>query len=343
MLKVAIVGGTGYGALELIRLMQHHEQITIHSIVSTSEEGELVSTRYPHLKGVVTNTFDALDINKIAKEVDTIFYATPAGVAKSQIEACTEDVQHIDLSGDFRLSKEDYEAWYGLSAPDKDALSQAVYGLSEVNKDAVAKAKILSNPGCFPTATLLALLPGIKESLIDTQDLVIDGKTGVSGAGRKQSLLTHYSETNENVTAYKLGKHQHIPEIERYLSEQAGEDVAITFTTHLIPMTRGIMMTCYGKLKDGVTEEGFIQAYKEFYKEEKFVRVRETGVPSTSEVYGSNYCDIGFHIHERTRRVIIVSVIDNLVKGASGQALQNFNIMNGLDEQMGLTVSPVYP
>ncbi len=223
-------------------------------------------------------------------------------------------------------------------------IDQAVYGLSEINNESIKGASLIANPGCYPTATTLGLIPVLANDMVERKNIIIDAKTGVSGAGRSLSLNTHFSEMNENFKAYKIGNHKHIPEIEQVLSKAAEEEIQITFTPHIVPMTRGIMSTMYVDLKEKQSTNQLIALYEDFYKYHPFVRIRKEGVfPQTKEVYGSNYCDIGLYADQRTGKLIIVSVIDNLVKGASGQAIQNMNIMNGWEETTGLTQLPIYP
>ncbi|GAA0346590.1 N-acetyl-gamma-glutamyl-phosphate reductase [Bacillus carboniphilus] len=345
-MKAAIVGGTGYSAVELIRLLHHHPYVEIETIVSHSTAGQEMDTVYPHLTQIIQQPLDQLDVDQISNKVDVVFFATPSGVSKGYVPHFLErGVACIDLSGDFRLeSPIEYEQWYKKSAAEEKYLNQAVYGLSEVYQNEIKESKLIANPGCYPTATLLGLLPAIQNHLIDYQSIIIDAKSGVSGAGRSQSLATHYAEVNENLKAYKMGAHQHIPEIEQMLKVESGSDLQITFTTHLVPMTRGIMATIYAPLKAQIKTADVIHLYKEFYEKHPFIRVRNEGeFPATKEVYGSNYCDIGLYADDRTGRLTVVSVIDNLVKGAAGQAIQNLNIMNGWDVQTGLTNLPIYP
>jgi N-acetyl-gamma-glutamyl-phosphate reductase len=340
--QAAIIGGTGYGALELIRFLEHHPHVSISKIISRSEEGTEVSERYPHLHTVIKEEFSALD-DKTFEHIDIVFFATPAGVAKEILPKIKKKgVQYIDLSGDLRINDgEEYRMWYGQEPPSQGLQEEAVYGLPEFYRESIKKAEIISNPGCFATAALLGIIPAVSKGMIDPGSIVIDGKTGVSGAGRKQTLMTHFSETNENVKAYKMGSHQHTPEIEQHISTLTGEKPLISFQTHLIPMTRGIMCTIYADLK---RTESIHDVYQKFYGNHPFVRIRPEGnIPQTKEVYGSNYCDIGIHVDERTNKLIIVSVVDNLVKGASGQAIQNMNLMNGWNEQDALSVIPIYP
>lgn len=346
MKNVGIIGGTGYGAIELIRLLHNHEHMQLKKIISHSQDGEQIASVYPHLLEFFDKPMEALNLDQLKDEVDIIFFATPAGVSKELIPQLEDsDVQCIDLSGDLRLSsRENYKTWYKGEAAPQETLDKAVYGLPEIFREQIKQAKLISNPGCFPTSGILGLIPAIENKLINYKSIIIDGKTGVSGAGRKQSMMTHFSETNETIKPYKVGHHQHIPEIEQYLSELANDTVTTTFATHLVPMTRGIICTIYGQLAKDVQTEEVIELYKNYYESHPFVRIREKGTfPNTKEVYGSNFCDIGIHVDQRTNQIIIASVIDNLVKGASGQAIQNANLMNGWEEGHGLFTVPMYP
>lgn len=345
-LGAAIVGSTGYGGVELIRLLASHPLAEVTSVISSSSAGTPITEGYPHLTGIREELLDDVDAATIKSKADVVFLATPAGVAsKLAPELLAAGLRVIDLSGDFRLKTPSlYEEWYKKTAADEQFLKQAVFGLSEVYGENVHGASFVSNPGCYPTATLLGLVPAVKEGLIDPSTIIIDAKSGVSGAGRGASLGTHYSELNENFKAYKINQHQHTPEIEMVLSDAAGAPVVTTFTTHLVPMTRGIMSTMYASVKGERSVNDFIELYRSFYEGRSFVRVRPEGQwPATKEVWGSNYCDIGFALDKRTNRITIVSVIDNLVKGAAGQAIQNLNLMMGWDETLGLQFVPVYP
>lgn len=345
-MKAAIIGGTGYGAIELIRLIQKHPYLEVGSVISNSQAGSNFSESYPHLSEIIEQPLEKFDVQNIAKENEIVFLATPSGVSSNLVPQLMETgIKCIDLSGDFRLrSPEVYETWYKHSPAPENYLNEAVYGLSEIYGENIKNANLISNPGCYPTASTLGLIPILKSNLADCDSIIIDAKSGVSGAGRGLSLTSHYAEINENLKAYKLGAHQHIPEIEQVLTDESGQPITISFTTHLVPMTRGIMCSIYLKLKEKGTNEDVHQIYDEFYKNKPFVRVRPVGkVPATKEVWGSNYCDIGLHVDPRTNRLTIISVIDNLVKGAAGQAIQNANIMNGWDERAGLQDIPMYP
>jgi len=345
-LRAAIIGSTGYGGVELIRLLLRHPQVQIASVVSSTAAGTPITDGYPHLAELLPLTLDGMDSALLKSKADVVFTATPHGVSTAIVPELLEaGLRVIDLSGDFRLqSGEVYRQWYKKEPAPPALLKQAVYGLAEVFGDEVAGARFISNPGCYPTAALLGLIPAVAAGLIQPESIIIDAKSGVSGAGRGLSLTAHYAETNENFKAYKANQHQHTPEIEQALGRISGRDTVVTFTPHLVPMTRGILNTMYAQLTDPLAVEDLIACYRSYYKGKAFVRIRPKGqLPATKEVTGSNYCDIGFSVDERTGRVTIVSVIDNLVKGAAGQAVQNLNLMMGWDETLGLDVYPIYP
>jgi N-acetyl-gamma-glutamyl-phosphate reductase len=345
-MNIAIIGATGYSGVELLRFLQHHPYVSSCSLYSSSQDGTHLSYSFPHIGEEEGWILQKIDIEQIAATSDVVFFATPPGVSSELAPSLIEKgVKVIDLSGDFRLKDRTvYEKWYKRQTASDVYLQQAVYGLTEWNREEIRRAKLLSNPGCYPTATLLGLAPLVKHDLIEENSIIVDAKSGVSGAGRQASLSTHFSETNENVKIYKVNEHQHIPEIEQMLTNWNERIQPITFSTHLIPMTRGIMATIYANAKTDLSLEMLLDLYKTSYEDSKFVRIRKPGqFPSTKEVYGSNYCDIGIAYDERTGRVTVVSVIDNLVKGAAGQAIQNFNMMMGWDEESGLSFTPIYP
>ncbi|SES75675.1 N-acetyl-gamma-glutamyl-phosphate reductase [Salinibacillus kushneri] len=345
-MRVGIIGANGYSGIELIRLLHEHPHVTLNLIVSHSTSGTPITELYPHLQAIYEEQLEALDVDKVASQVDFLFFATPARVSKDWLPSFTQKgIPCIDISGDFRLNNPDvYKQWYQAEHTNAEYLSEAVYGLADVYPEAIKHAQVIANPGCYATAALLALIPLVEKKLISTKSIIIDGKSGVSGAGRKPSLTTLFGEVNENVKAYRLGKHQHIPEMEQILTEVSGDTVQVTFSTHLIPMTRGIMCTIYADLQETITTDDLIHAYDMYYDHTPFIRVRPEGsLPSTKEVYGSNYCDLGVTVDKRTGKLTIVSVIDNVVKGASGQAVQNMNLVNGWDIDEGLKYSPVYP
>ena len=345
-MNIAIIGATGYGGVELLRFLQHHPHVHHCSLYSSSQDGIHFSESFPHVGEIEGAVLRKIDVEQMANECEVVFFATPPGVSSTLAPTLIDKgVKVIDLSGDFRLKDRSvYETWYKRQTASDHYLQQAVYGLTEWNKEDIQKARLLSNPGCYPTATLLGLAPLVKERLIEEDSIIVDAKSGVSGAGRKASLNTHFSEVNENVKIYKVNSHQHIPEIEQMLKTWNERIQPITFSTHLIPMTRGIMATIYAKAKKELSVGTLLDLYKTSYEDSKFVRIRKYGqFPATKEVYGSNYCDIGVAYDERTGRVTVVSVIDNLVKGAAGQAIQNLNVMMGWDEESGLALAPIYP
>lgn len=345
-LRAAIVGSTGYGGVELIRLLLQHPEVDIASVISSSNPGALYVEGYPHLSEIVTDRLEAIDVEAIKDKADVVFLATPHGVSTELSPKLIDaGLKVIDVSGDLRLKRGDaYEKWYKHKPADPAYLDRAVYGLCEVFGSEVKGADLIANPGCFPTATTLGLAPLVAEGWIDPATIISDAKTGVSGAGRGLGLLYHYSEINESTLAYKVNRHQHTPEIEQTLGRLAGRDVTITFTTHLLPMTRGILVTSYAQLTGKRTDEEVLDLFRSYYEGRRFVRIRPAGKwPATKEVLGSNYCDIGVSVDERTNRVTVISVIDNLVKGAAGQAVQNLNLMMGWDEAAGLAFTPVYP
>ncbi|PTE44566.1 N-acetyl-gamma-glutamyl-phosphate reductase [Staphylococcus equorum] len=343
MIEVGIVGGSGYGAVELIRLLQHHPNVTIKYIFSHSKVDEPIKDTFPHLTHL-THNYEALDTETV--DCDVMFFATPSNVSKHVApDLVKKNIKVIDLSGDFRLTNRDvYQQFYGEAAATQQQLNDANYSIAEWSEIDQTNTQLVANPGCFPTATLLALHPLIDQKLIQQDSIIIDAKTGVSGAGRSLAQHVHYAEMNENLSAYAIGKHKHKPEIEQYVSHLANEDIKVVFTPHLVPMTRGILSTIYVKLNKQTTSEDLHATFKQYYDSKPFVRIRDLGnYPKTKEVYGSNYCDIGMYVDEESQTAVIVSVIDNLVKGASGQAIQNFNLMYGLNEATGLTQLPVYP
>ncbi|GAB2719679.1 N-acetyl-gamma-glutamyl-phosphate reductase [Paenibacillus thermoaerophilus] len=345
-IRAAIVGSTGYGGVELIRLLLQHPKVRITSVISSSAAGQLYTDGYPHLTEIITDRLDAVDPELVASKADVVFLATPHGVSAATAPKFLEaGLKVIDLSGDFRLQDGSvYEKYYKHAPADPSYVKKAVYGLAEVFGADVNGASFVANPGCYPTSAALGLVPLVQAGWIDLDSIIIDAKSGVSGAGRGMSLTTHFSEVNENFFAYKINKHQHTPEIEQTLSRVAGRPVTLTFTPHLVPMTRGILSTIYAKLENGRTEAEVHELYRQYYEGRRFVRVRPLGkFPATKEVAGSNYCDIGLSVDARTGRITILSAIDNLVKGAAGQAVQNLNLMMGWDEAEGLAFTPVYP
>ncbi|MFJ7936199.1 N-acetyl-gamma-glutamyl-phosphate reductase [Sporosarcina sp. NPDC096371] len=343
-MKVGIIGASGYGGLELIRLLHNHPEIEHIELFTSSEEGTVFSHKYSHLMNIVDRPLQKIDQEKLA-QFDVVFSSAPAGVASHLLTPLIgKGPRLIDLSGDFRLKDvAQYEQWYNKQPASPEAIAQSVYGLTEWNYASIKEAQLIANPGCYPTAVLLSLLPLLKNRLIDASGLIIDAKSGVSGAGNQPSQMTHFSETNENTAIYKIHQHQHIPEIEQAFALFAHQAPPITFTTHLVPMTRGILATSYAPVIEGVTEAQLVDCLQQTYANHPFVRVlQETTKFGTNQVYGSNYCDLHVKVDPRTNRATIVSVIDNLVKGAAGQAIQNMNVQFGLEETTGLTLVPAF-
>ncbi|MFJ5769582.1 N-acetyl-gamma-glutamyl-phosphate reductase [Psychrobacillus sp. NPDC093180] len=343
-MKVGIIGATGYGGLELIRLLHNHQEVERIDLFTSSEEGIQFSNKYTHLLNIHDQPLQKIENDKLAN-YDVIFTSTPSGVSTELLPPLIgAGPKLIDLSGDFRLKDAaEYEQWYKKTPAPAEAVEQSVYGLTEWNEEAIQQAQLIANPGCYPTAVLLSVLPLIKENLIDASGLVIDAKSGISGAGNKPNQMTHFSETNENTAIYKIHEHQHIPEIEQAISNFAGQTAPVTFTTHLVPMTRGIITTSYAPVTSGVTEEQLINALEETYANHPFVRIiKKSNKFGTNQVYGSNFCDVHVRLDPRTNRATIVSVIDNLVKGAAGQAIQNMNVQFGLDQTSGLQQVPLF-
>jgi N-acetyl-gamma-glutamyl-phosphate reductase len=344
-MKVSVIGATGYAGAELIRLLMGHPQAELVAITSESQTGTPFHQVYPHFQGICELELASLqDIDEIAAASDVLFIALPHGHAMEVGKKLSgSTVKLIDLGADYRFTDTKiYEAWYKV--PHTHPGSQAVYGLTELFRDDVKTAKIVGNPGCFTTASILALAPLARAGLVDLTNMVVDAKSGVSGAGRGLSLTTHYSETVDSIKAYGIATHRHTPEIEQALARISGQNVLLNFTPHLVPMTRGILATCYATMKQGVTAKQVDEAYYDLYAKEFFIRLLgRGGYPVTKNTRGSNYCDIAWHVDERTRRVIAVSAIDNLVKGAAGQAVQNMNVMFGCEETSGLKQVPLFP
>lgn len=343
-MKVGIIGATGYGGLETIRFLSQHKEVESIKLYTSSEEGVPFSTKYGHLLNIIDQPLNKIDYDDLA-ELDVVFSSTPSGVSSQLLPPLVgRGPKVIDLSGDFRLKDlASYEQWYNKPAAPAEVVDKAVYGLTEWNEVNIKNAPIIANPGCYSTATLLSILPLIKEELIDPNFIVVDAKSGVSGAGNKLTQASHYSEMNENFSIYKVNQHQHIPEIEQAISMFAGKEAVISFNTHLVPMTRGILATTYAPVLNGATEKQLMDCLKETYANHPFVRVVEdaNGL-GTNRVKGSNYCDMFVKVDPRTNRATIVSVIDNLVKGAAGQAVQNMNVQCGLPQTTGLQLVPFF-
>ena len=346
MIKVGIIGATGYAGGELVRLLLGHKEAEIKWYGSRSYVDQKYAKVYQNMFQLVDDRCLDDNMEEMAKQVDVIFTATPQGLCASLVnDDILNKVKVIDLSADFRIKDAAvYEEWYGIEHKAKQYLDEAVYGLCEINREAVKKARLVANPGCYPTCSILSIYPLLKEGLIDPSTVIIDAKSGTSGAGRGAKVDNLFCEVNENVKAYGVATHRHTPEIEQELSLAAGEPMTISFTPHLVPMQRGILVTAYASLKREVTWEEVKEVYDRYYDKERFVRVLDQDVcPQTRWVEGSNYVDVGFKIDPRTKRIIMMGAMDNLVKGAAGQAVQNMNLAFGLDEAEGLRMAPLFP
>ena len=346
MIKVGIIGSTGYAGGELVRLLMNHKEAEIKWYGSRSYVDKKYADVYQNFFQIVDDKCMDDNMEALADEVDVIFTATPQGLCASLVnEDILNKVKIVDLSADFRIKKvETYEQWYGIEHKAPQFIEEAVYGLCEINREAIKSARLIANPGCYPTCSTLSIYPLAKEGLIDMNTVIIDAKSGTSGAGRGAKVDNLYCEVNENIKAYGVAVHRHTPEIEEQLSYASGEEVYLNFTPHLVPMNRGILITAYATLKKDVTYEEVKAIYDKYYADEKFVRVLEKDVcPQTKWVEGSNYVDVNFKIDPRTKRIIMMGAMDNLVKGAAGQAVQNMNLMFGLKESEGLELIPMFP
>lgn len=346
MIKASIVGVTGYAGIELLRLLNFHPQVELQQLVSHSQAGKNLAEVYPQFAGVMDYQLKEYEAGVLA-ESDVVFTALPHGVSQDVVsELMTEGVKVIDLSGDFRYEDTArYNEWYETEHKYPDLMSRSVYGLVELNREQIVRADLVANPGCYPTASLLGLLPLMNKKNIDSSSIIIDAKSGVSGAGRSLKQVSQFNEADESIKAYKIAEHRHTSEIESVLETFTGAaELPVSFTPHLVPMKRGILATIYINLKKQCSEEDLIDLYHEFYEDDKFVQMLSPqAVPDTKYVAGTNYCHLGVKVDDRLQRVIIMSVIDNLGKGAAGQALQNMNVMFGLKEEIGLQATGVFP
>ena len=346
MIKAGIIGSTGYAGQELVRLLLGHKDVEIVWYGSRSYIDKKYYDVFRNMFQIVENVCQDDNMDELAEAVDVIFTATPQGMCASIVsEDVLKKVKIIDLSADFRIKDVSvYEKWYGIKHASPEFIPEAVYGLCEINREDIKKARLIANPGCYTTCSILTAYPLVKEGLIDPHSIIIDAKSGTSGAGRGAKVDNLYCEVNENIKAYGVTSHRHTPEIEEQLGYAAGEEILLNFTPHLVPMNRGILVIAYATLKEGVTEEEIRAAYNKYYADEKFVRVLEPGVcPETRWVEGSNYTDINFKVDPRTHRVVMMGALDNLVKGAAGQAVQNMNLIFGLNEDEGLNLVPMFP
>ena len=346
MIKAGIIGSTGYAGQELVRLLMQHPDVEIVWYGSRSYIDQQYADVFQNMFQIVDAKCMDDNIEALADQVDVIFTATPQGFLASVInENILGKTKIIDLSADFRIKDvKVYEKWYGIEHKSPQFIEEAVYGLCEVNRDKVKGARLIANPGCYTTCSILTAYPLAKEGIIDMRTLIVDAKSGTSGAGRGAKVPNLFCEVNENMKAYGVASHRHTPEIEEQLGYASGENVTISFTPHLVPMNRGILATEYATLKKDVTGEEVKAIYDKYYADEKFVRVLGEGVcPETKWVEGSNYVDIGFKLDPRTNRIVMMGAIDNLVKGAAGQAVQNMNLLFGLPESEGLELVPMFP
>ncbi len=346
MIKAGIIGATGYAGAELVRLLMGHPQVEIVWYGSRSYIDQKYADIYRNMFKFVDMTCKDDNLDALAEEADVIFTATPQGFLASVIsESILSKAKVIDLSADFRLKDVAvYEEWYKIEHKNPSFIKEAVYGLCEINREYIRGARLVANPGCYTTCSILTLYPLVKEGLVDPQSIIIDAKSGTSGAGRGAKVPNLFCEVNESIKAYGVASHRHTPEIEEQLTYAAGEEVLLNFTPHLVPMNRGILATAYASLKEGVTKMDVRAAYEKYYAGEYFIRLLEDGtLPETRWVEGSNFLDIGFTVDPRTHRIIAIGALDNLVKGAAGQAVQNMNLLFGFPENEGLQLVPVFP
>jgi N-acetyl-gamma-glutamyl-phosphate reductase len=334
MVRVAILGASGYSALELIRILLRHPRAQITALTTRKTEYRHVGEVHPSLAGRLDLRLENHSLSQLAERADCVFCCLPHGASAAAVsELLSYGKKVIDLSADYRLNDPaNYKKWYGIEHPDADRMADTVYGLPELYRERIKSAQLVANPGCYPTSAILALAPLLRAGVISTGGIIIDSKSGVSGAGREPKPHLHFPECNENVSAYGVGTHRHMPEIDQVLSEVAGRRVEVVFTPHLIPMDRGIFTTCYAEPKN-MDDMRLAEILREFYANEPFVRF-SGALPSTKQVANTNYCDIA--VRAAGGRIILLSAIDNLVKGASGAAVQNFNLMHGFEETMGL-------
>ena len=346
MIKAGIIGSTGYAGNEIVRLLLGHKEVKIVWYGSRSYIDKKYAEVYQNFFEIVDDKCLDDNMEELADMVDVIFTATPQGLCASLVnDDILSKVKIIDLSADFRIKDVSvYEQWYGIEHKSPQYIDEAVYGLCEINREKIKGKRLVANPGCYTTCSILSLYPAVKEGIIDPHSIIIDAKSGTSGAGRGAKVNNLYCEVNESIKAYGVGTHRHTPEIEEQLGYACGEDIRLIFTPHLVPMNRGILVTAYANLKKDVTEEEVRAAYNKYYANEQFVRVLDSGVcPETRWVEGSNYVDVNFKIEPRTNRLIVMGALDNLVKGAAGQAVQNMNIIFGLEETEGLLAAPMFP
>ncbi|MGE3537031.1 MAG: N-acetyl-gamma-glutamyl-phosphate reductase [Candidatus Tectimicrobiota bacterium] len=344
-IKASVIGASGYGGAEAVRLLTSHPEVEIVHVTAETQQGQVMSALYPNLRRFVDQTMIAVDPERIGRDSDVTFVSLPSGKAMHLIPTLLQQGSKvIDIAADFRLHAADlYPVWYRFEHVAAEYLGESVYGLPELHREAIRSTRLLANPGCYPAASLLALLPLIQEGVVRTEGIIIDAKSGVSGAGRGGGGGLGFSEVNENVQAYGVPRHNHIAEIEQELSGLAHRPVQVVFTPHLIPMTRGILATTYAPLARDLSEEDAVALYESYYSTAPFVRVLRGVLPQTKATLGSNYCDVAVKIDSRNRTAIAIAAIDNLGRGAAGQAVHNMNLMFDLPETAGLLFPGVFP
>ncbi|WP_429885070.1 N-acetyl-gamma-glutamyl-phosphate reductase [Geoalkalibacter halelectricus] len=345
MIKVAIVGASGYTGVELARLLHAHPEVEIACVTSRQNVGEELAALFPSLHGAITQVCDDVDVDLVCAKADFIFTALPHRTAMAVVPAFLQAGKRVvDLSADYRLREVSvYEQWYQAHTS-PELLAEAVYGLPEIYRDKIAPARLVANPGCYPTSVALALKPLLVEGLVDVSTLVVDAKSGTSGAGRAAKVASLFCEVNEGFKPYGVAGHRHTPEIEQTLGDVAGAAIRLTFTPHLLPVNRGILSTCYAQFTAALSVADLRAIYRKHYEREFFVRLLPEGVwPNIANVRGSNFCDLNLTLDPRTGKVIVAAAIDNLVKGAAGQAVQNMNLMHGFEERLGLAQLPLFP
>ena len=347
MTKIGIVGASGYSGSELLRfLVNHPGGFCVELATSETYAGQRVDRVLPHLRGFIDLVFEPLDICSLKERVDVVVLAVPHKVAMTYApQIISQGLRVVDFSADYRLyDAETYSEWYDAEHTSVELIQNAIYGLPERYREKIREAQLVANPGCYPTSAILATMPLLNYKLIELDSIIVDSKSGISGAGPKPKDTTHFPNRESNLVAYNIGKHRHTPEIEQELSAIAGKTVSVTFTPHLIPMTRGILSTVYARLKQPLDAERLLETYNTFYQSEPFIRVLDNDeYPQTKAVLGSNYCDIGLAVDKRTQRVVVMAAIDNLGKGAAGAAVQNLNLMFGCDETEGLKTPGLMP
>ena len=346
MLRVAIIGATGYTGAELLRLLNRHPKVILSAVTSERQVGKPIAQLFPHIYNAPDLICESFDLEALSQKADFFFLALPHTKGMGIVDPLIENGKKVvDLSADFRLRDPDlYARWYNTPHEKPVLLKKSVYGLPEIYRDQIKQSDLVANPGCYPTAALLGLAPLLKNFWIDPSSIIIDAKSGISGSGRNPQLPTLFSEANESLSAYKVLNHRHQPEIDQEVSALAGSSFSVTFVPHLVPMTRGILTTIYAKMTSSINSRNLREQFLSFYKTEPFIRILPEGTwPNTGNVRGSNVCHIGITVDQDSERVIVVTAIDNLVKGASGQALQNMNLMMGFEESLSLHDSALFP